>query len=227
MKNKYFYFSLSLSIAILFLMILSIFVKDSIFEEIAQAITIPFLSFTLVCFAVSVSEEIINSCNSNVQLEVERHKLWEYYKEVLLRDLCLVSRYETPRTDHEREMNELITERENRYLQANDDALKCIKKIDIYSQIIKKCEQNHILQVLYVMTLSLLIVSMMITPILSVWCQFIPTTTITLLSLFVAIMEILLKDAIAQKILRKMYKTIAKKIEEETDNGQTQNAQPE
>lgn len=226
MKNKYFLFSISLAVSVFIIMILSIFVQNIIFEQIAQAITIPFLLFTLASFMVSVAEEIINMCKSKTQVENEKFRLWNYYAKVLEKDLKMFSRYEKPVTQEQIKTNELLDEREEQLHKAAENARDNILHIDTYSKIVAKFEKNLFLQITYALTLTMLIVSMMITPVISKWCQFIPTTTLTLLSLFLTISEILVKDTIADNILNKMFNKIKKQTEDEI-NGQTENAQSE
>ena len=144
----------------------------------------------------------------------------------LEKDLKMFSRYEKPVTQEQIKANELLDEREEQLHKAAENAQDNILHIDTYSKIVAKFEKNLFLQITYALTLTMLIVSMMITPVISKWCQFIPTTTLTLLSLFLTISEILVKDTIADNILNKMFNKIKKQTEDEI-NGQAKNAQSE
>ena len=68
MKNKHFLFSISLAISVAVIMLLSVFVDSTVFDGIAQAITIPFLLFTVASCAFSIVEEILESLLCYFQL---------------------------------------------------------------------------------------------------------------------------------------------------------------
>ena len=70
MKNKHFIFSLSLGIAIFILMILSIFLQNEVFEDLARVITIPFLIFTISIFFINISEDIITICKNKIDVVI-------------------------------------------------------------------------------------------------------------------------------------------------------------
>ena len=55
-------------------MLLSVFVDSTIFDGIAQAITIPFLMFTVAGCAFSIVEEIISTCKTKCTIVNEIHE---------------------------------------------------------------------------------------------------------------------------------------------------------
>lgn len=213
MKNKHFLFSLSLAIAVAIIMVLSIFVHNTVFDEIAQAITIPFLLFTLASFAFSVLDAIISLCEGKIALEKEKQESWKYYKNNLERLLEGIKKHESPQNADEIKTNELIDQREQDLKDASENIEKFSLNILALWDIINKCQRNKILSISYTVSLSLLIVSMMISSLIAPYLGFIPTATLTLLSLFFAIVEILIKDRISNKIFSNMYKRQKEKIE--------------
>ena len=206
MKNKHFLFSISLAISVAVIMLLSVFVDSTVFDGIAQAITIPFLLFTVASCAFSIVEEIISTCKTKCTIVNEIHERWNYYKDTLETQLGWVDKYENPQTKAQIETNELIDQKQKQLADANGTLDNCALDYLVYNEIIEKCEKNIVLKVLYVVSLTVLIVSMMISPILAPYCSFVPTTTLTLLSLFFAIMEVLVKEKVASSIFLRMYK---------------------
>ena len=213
MKNKHFLFSLSLTVAVAIIMVLSIFIHNTVFDEIAQVITIPFLLFTLVSFAFSVSESIISLCEAQIALENEKQKFCKYYKNNLERLLEGIKKHDLPQNASEIKTNELIDQREQDLKDASENIEKFSLNILTLRDIITKCQRNKILSISYTVLLSFLIVFMMISSLIAPYFGFIPTATLTLLSLFFAIVEILLKDIISNKIFSNMYKRQKEKIE--------------
>lgn len=206
MKNKHFLFSISLAISVAVIMLLSVFVDSTVFDGIAQAITIPFLLFTVASCAFSIVEEIISTCRTKCTIVNEIHERWNYYKDTLETQLGWVDKYENPQTKAQIETNELIDQKQKQLADANGTLDDCALDYLVYNEIIEKCEKNIVLKVLYVVSLTVLIVSMMISPVLAPYCSFVPTTTLTLLSLFFAIMEVLVKERVASSIFLRMYK---------------------
>ena len=215
MKNKHFLFSISLAIAIAVIMVLSIFIDSTIFDVIAQVITIPFLLFTVVSCALSVEEEIVSMCNTKFAIENEKRESWIYYKETLENQLGWVHKYDNPSSADEIETNKLIDNKQKELDNAQNTVDICALNCLTYIDIIEGCERNKILSVSYVVSLTVLIVSMMIAPIVAPYCSFLPTTTLTLLSLFFAIMEALVKDKVAKSIFANMYKKKKSLLEKE------------
>ena len=213
MKNKHFLFSLSLALAVAIIMILSIFVHNTVFDEIAQAIIIPFLLFTLASFAFSVSDAIISLCEGKIALEKEKQESWKYYKNNLERLLEGIKKHENPQNADEIKTNELIDQREQDLKNASEHIEMFSLNILALWDTINMCRENKFLSVSYTGSLSILIVSMMISSLIAPYLGFIPTATLTLLSLFFAIVEILIKDTIANKIFSKLYKKQKEKIE--------------
>lgn len=205
MKDKHFLFSLSLAIAVAAIMLLSIFVDSSVFDGIAQSITIPFLLFTVVSCVFSIAEEIINICNTKSAIEKEKYDSWDYYKKSLETQLGWVSRYDNPQNKDQIETNELIDQKEQQLEEAKRTIEKCSLDFVVYTEIKYGFQNNKLLKIIYTISLSILILSMMISPVLSQYFSFIPTTTLTLLSLFFAILEILLKDVVANKWFNFLY----------------------
>lgn len=206
MKNKHFLFSISLAISVAVIMLLSVFVDSTVFDGIAQAITIPFLLFTVASCAFSIVEEIISTCKTKCTIVNEIHERWNYYKDTLETQLGWVDKYENPQTKAQIETNELIDQKQKQLADANGTLDDCALDYLVYNEIIEKCEKSIVLKVLYVVSLTVLIVSMMISPVLAPYCSFVPTTTLTLLSLFFAIMEVLVKEKVASSIFLRMYK---------------------
>ena len=217
MKNKHFLFSISLAISVSVIMLLSVFVDSTVFDGIAQAITIPFLLFTVASCAFSIVEEIISSCKTKCTIANEIHERWNYYKNTLETQLGWVQRYDNPQNKDQIETNELIDEKQKQLADANRTLDDCALDYLVYNEIIEKCEKNVALKVLYVVSLTVLIVSMMISPILAPYCSFVPTTTLTLLSLFFAIMEVLVKEKVASSIFLRMYNKRKKQYQEKID----------
>ena len=206
MKNKHFLFSISLAISVAVIMLLSVFVDSTVFDGIAQAITIPFLLFTVASCAFSIVEEITSTCKTKRTIVNEIHERWNYYKNTLETQLGWVSKYDNPQNKDQIETNELIDEKQKQLSDANSTLDDCALDYLVYNEIIEKCEKSVVLKVLYVVSLTVLIVSMMISPVLAPYCSFVPTTTLTLLSLFFAIMEVLVKEKVASSIFLRMYK---------------------
>lgn len=217
MKNKHFLFSISLAISIAVIMMLSIFVDSTVFDGIAQAITIPFLLFTVASCAFSIVEEIISTCKTKCTIVNEIHERWNYYKNTLETQLGWVEKYDDPQTERQIKTNELIDQKQKQLNDAKSTLDDCALDYLVYDEIIKKCQKNIILKVFYVISLTVLIVSMMISPILSPYCYFVPTTTLTLLSLFFTIMEVLVKDKVACSIFSRMYKKRKTQYKEKLD----------
>lgn len=205
MKNKHFLFSISLAISVAVIMLLSVFVDSAVFDGIAQAITIPFLLFTVVSCVLSIVEEIISTCKTKKTITNEIHERWNYYKNTLETQLGWVRRYDNPQNKDQVETNELIDQKREQLNDTNIILDDCALDYLVYDEIIKKCEKNIVLKVFYVISLTALIVSMMISPVLAPYCSFVPTTTLTLLSLFFAIMEVLVKDKVASSVFTRMY----------------------
>lgn len=63
-----------MAISIAIIMLLSVFVDSTIFDGIAQAITIPFLMFTVAGCAFSIVEEIISTCKTKCTIVNEIHE---------------------------------------------------------------------------------------------------------------------------------------------------------
>lgn len=206
MKNKHFLFSIALAISVAVIMVLSMFVDSEVFDGIAQAITIPFLLFTVASCASSIVEEIVSTCRTKQTIANEIHEKWNYYKNTLETQLGWVNKYEHPQNKDQIETNELIDQKQKQLADANGTLDDCALDYLVYNEIIEKCEKNIVLKVLYVVSLTVLIVSMMISPVLAPYCSFVPTTTLTLLSLFFAIMEVLVKEKVASSIFLRMYK---------------------
>lgn len=206
MKNKHFLFSIALAISVAVIMVLSMFVDSEVFDGIAQAITIPFLLFTVASCASSIVEEIVSTCKTKQTIANEIHEKWNYYKNTLETQLGWVNKYEHPQNKDQIETNELIDQKQKQLADANGTLDDCALDYLVYNEIIEKCEKNIVLKVLYVVSLTVLIVSMMISPVLAPYCSFVPTTTLTLLSLFFAIMEVLVKEKVASSIFLRMYK---------------------
>ena len=205
MKSKHFLFSIALAISVAVIMVLSMFVDSDVFDGIAQAITIPFLLFTVASCASSIVEEIVSTCKTKQTIANEIHEKWNYYKNTLETQLGWVDKYEHPQNKDQIETNELIDQKQKLLADANGTLDDCALDYLVYNEIIEKCEMNIVLKVLYVVSLTVLIVSMMISPILAPYCSFVPTTTLTLLSLFFAIMEVLVKEKVASSIFLRMY----------------------
>ena len=182
------------------------FVDSDVFDGIAQAITIPFLLFTVASCASSIVEEIVSTCKTKQTIANEIHEKWNYYKNTLETQLGWVDKYEHPQNKDQIETNELIDQKQKLLADANGTLDDCALDYLVYNEIIEKCEKNIVLKVLYVVSLTVLIVSMMISPVLAPYCSFVPTTTLTLLSLFFAIMEVLVKEKVASSIFLRMYK---------------------
>ena len=217
MKNKHFLFSISLAISVAVIMLLSMFVDSTVFDGIAQAITIPFLLFTVTSCAFSIVEEIISTCKTKCMIVNEIHERWNYYKDTLKTQLGWVDKYENPQTKAQIETNELIDQKQKQLDDANGTLDDCALDYLVYNEIIEKCEKNIVLKVLYVVSLTVLIVSMMISPILAPYCSFVPTTSLTLLSLFFAIMEVLVKEKVASSIFLRMYNKRKTQYQEKLD----------
>lgn len=217
MKNKHFLFSISLAISVAVIMLLSVFVDSTVFDGIAQAITIPFLLFTVASCAFSIVEEIISTGKTKCTIVNEIHERWNYYKDTLETQLGWVDKYENPQTKAQIETNELIDQKQKQLADANGTLDNCALDYLVYNEIIEKCEKNIVLKVLYVVSLTVLIVSMMISPILAPYCSFVPTTSLTLLSLFFAIMEVLVKEKVASSIFLRMYNKRKTQYQEKLD----------
>ena len=128
-----------------------------------------------------------------------------------------VDKYENPQTKAQIETNELIDQKQKQLADANGTLDNCALDYLVYNEIIEKCEKNIVLKVLYVVSLTVLIVSMMISPILAPYCSFVPTTSLTLLSLFFAIMEVLVKEKVASSIFLRMYNKRKTQYQEKLD----------
>lgn len=218
MKNKHFLFSISLAISVAVIMLLSVFVDSTVFDGIAQTITIPFLLFTVASCAFSIVEEIISTSKTKCTIVNEIHERWNYYKNTLETQLGWVHKYDNPQNKDQIETNELIDEKQKQLADANKTLDDCALDYLVYNEIIEKCEKNIVLKVIYVASLTVLIVSMMISPVLAPYCSFVPTTTLTLLSLFFAIMEVLVKDKVASSIFMRMYKRRKTQYQEKLGN---------
>ena len=96
MKNKHFLFSISLAISVAVIMLLSVFVDSTVFDGIAQTITIPFLLFTVASCAFSIVEEIISTSKTKCTIVNEIHERWNYYKNTLETQLGWVHKYDNP-----------------------------------------------------------------------------------------------------------------------------------
>lgn len=214
MKNKHFMFSISLAISIAVIVILSLFIDNGIFDGIAQAITIPFVLFTFVNCASSIAEEVVSTCRTKLAIINEMGEKWDYYKKILESQLEGFHKYDNPQNESQIEINKLIDQKQDRLDEAKRTINNYADDYSIFNEIIVKCEKNIILQVFYVITLTVLIVSMMISPILAPYFSFIPTTALTLLSLFFAIMETLVKNKISNTIFEHMYSS-KKKVHQE------------
>lgn len=212
MKNKHFIFSLSLGIAILILVLLSIFLQNEVFENISRVITIPFLIFTVSIFFININEDIISICENKIEVEKEKSKLWEYYKTRMEKDLSNLEPVDSPETDVERETNDIIEMVKNKVNDAEKELATYNLNIVIFSKIQQSLQTNLFNQIFYLIACSILFLSMCISPILAPYCKFIPYTTLTLLSLFLAVFELLIKKLLAQKILNKKYEKIYRQI---------------
>ena len=213
MKNKHFIFSLSLGIAILILVLLSIFLQNEVFEDISRVITIPFLIFTVSIFFININEDIISICENKIEVEKEKSKLWEYYKTRMEKDLSDIEPVDSPETDVERETNDIIEMVKNKINDAEKELATYNLNIVIFSKIQRSSQSNKFSQIFYLIACSLLFLSMCISPILAPYCKFVPYTTLTLLSLFLAVFELLIKNLLAQKILNKKYEKIYRRKE--------------
>lgn len=213
MKNKHFIFSLSLGIAILILVLLSIFLQNEVFEDISRVITIPFLIFTVSIFFININEDIISICENKIEVEKEKSKLWEYYKTRIEKDLSDMEPIDSPETDVERETNDIIEMVKNKINDAEKELATYNLNIVIFSKIQRSSQSNKFSQIFYLIACSLLFLSMCISPILAPYCKFVPYTTLTLLSLFLAVFELLIKNLLAQKILNKKYEKIYRRKE--------------
>lgn len=201
MKNKHFLYSLSLTLSLFVVTILSLFIKSDVFENIAKVITIPLLFFTSASFAYSIAEDIIVKCKSRIEVEQERYNTYDYQKFVLENDLKMVSRYENPSTKDEEELNQAIDEREQQLATAKSNIKDILQKTEVFGRIVSSLENNKILKIVYCCSLSLLLVSIMISPLLNNLVANLSTTFLTLLSLFITMFEIILKDSLTGKIL--------------------------
>ncbi len=214
MKNKHFIFSLSLGIAIFILMILSIFLQNEVFEDLARVITIPFLIFTISIFFINISEDIITICKNKIDVEKEKANTWEYFKLKTEKELSLFDPVINPQTDIEIETNNSIGILKNRLVDAEKELANYYLNIEIYIKIQLSLQKNIFSQIFYLIACSLLFLSMCISPILAPYCKFVPYTTLTLLSLFLAVFELLIKNLLAQKILNKKYEKLYAKKEQ-------------
>ena len=217
MKNKHFLFSISLAISIAVIMVLSIFIHSTIFDGIAQAITIPFLLFTFISCIFSIVEEIVYICKTKMSIEEERMDCWKYYKNTLETQLSVFKKYDNPQTEAQFETNMLLDQRKQQLENAKSTLEACSLNYLAYGEIVNKCQKDKILKIFYVISLTILIVSMMIAPIISPYCSFIPTTTLPLLSLFFAIMEILIKEKVATSIFTYLHNKTKKCIQERSN----------
>lgn len=216
MKNKHFMFSISLAASIAVIVILSLFIDNDIFDGIAQAITIPFILFTFVNCASSIAEEITSTCRTKQAIINEIGEKWDYYRKTLESQLEGFHKYDNPQNETQIKTNQLIDQKQGKLDEAKHILKNHTEDYLIFDEIIAKCEKNIILKFFYVITLTVLIVSMMISPILAPYFSFIPTTTLTLLSLFFAIMETLVKDKIANAIFEYTYSRKKKKVQEKS-----------
>lgn len=207
MKNKHFVFSLSLGIAIFILMILSIFLQNEVFEDLARVITIPFLIFTISIFFINISEDIITICKNKIDVEKEKANTWEYFKLKTEKELSLFDPVINPQTNS-------IGILKNRLVDAEKELANYYLNIEIYIKIQLSLQKNIFSQIFYLIACSLLFLSMCISPILAPYCKFVPYTTLTLLSLFLAVFELLIKNLLAQKILNKKYEKLYAKKEQ-------------
>ncbi len=212
MKNKHFIFSLSLCIAIFILMLLSIFLQNEVFEDISRVIIIPFLIFTVSIFFMNINEDIISISKSKIEVEKEKTKLWEYYKTRFEKDLSNMNPIDNPETDVERETNYLIEMAKNKINEAEKELATYDLNIAIFSKIQQSLQNNIFSQIFYLIACSILFLSMCISPILAPYCKFVPYTTLTLLSLFLAVFELLIRNLLAQKILNKKYEKMYRQI---------------
>ncbi len=208
MKNKHFIFSLSMGIAIFILMILSIFLQNEVFEDISRVITIPFLIFTFSIFFININEDIITICENKIEVEKEKVKLWEYYKTRTEKDLSHLESVDNPQTDVDRKTNDLIEKLGNQINEADKELSTYTLNIVIYIEIQYASQKNKFSQIFYLIACSLLFLSMCISPILAPYCKFVPYTTLTLLSLSLAVFELLIRTLLAKKILQKKFEKL-------------------
>lgn len=226
MKNKYFLFAVSLGITIFIIALLSVFIENTVFSEIAKVISLPFMLFSIASVVMSIGEEIIYICETKVSLEQEKINTWTVYKEYLSAPLKLVQKYSEVQNENQKEINDLYDKQVEAIRKADDQIFLFNLNIANCRILEDKCIRNLPIQIFYVATLILVISSMMLASLLSPYCNFVPDTTLTLLSLFLTIAEILVKTPLANLVFNYKFKKLDRKSKERTgeqNDGKTQN----
>lgn len=224
MKNKDRLFLIALVVVIFLLGILSIVLESTIFIKIEKSISLPILLFSAINIIVSISEQIIGICNLKIEHIKGKSDIWSYYKQLNVDQLKQYSSGTTSVKNSNDEVDEFIVIKRENIQMAEEEVKKYDSCIFNYNEIIRKIQNNKVIQVLYVSSLVLLFGSMILGDLVRNFLSFLPSSTITLFSLFLILIDLTFREILANKILEKMLKK--EKEKSEASNGQAENGNP-
>lgn len=190
-------------VSILAVGVISILDRSELFQAIAQVVTIPFLLFSLINFWISIRQ----SSHQKMQNEIKR--VQEKSFPVVMASFAHDSLVE------ERPNNTYYRE------QRAKNTLEILKSNKEYKILTKISGESKVPEILYVVSLSMLLLSM----ILSEWIIGICPTiaeiqpaSLTFIALLVALGEVLLKECLANRRFEKILTLARQQYVDDTDD---------
>jgi len=207
MKNKHIVFSISLFTAIVIIALLSLFSENDLFGYIAQALTLPLLSLTLINALASIPIKAISMCDSKRKI----------YNDVNEKAIKLASSSEWAlNAMNYFEDKEFIGMAHKKYLDAIQGAIGSLGvtvALDRARERLKKLEVICI--VLYAISLCWLLSFGFLATIIPSCFDFVTLPIFTFSAVIIVISEVLFSDFFAELLFKKYESTESDKYNKE------------
>lgn len=210
MRGKHKHFALAFFGVFACLAGTSIFVRIDLFVDIAKVITLPLLLFTFVNTAMSVLDKIVDKCENEIYLVLQRIS----DKEELL---PFIGGYVTVKADLPDDNSSKI-EYNKLYASCKNEIETMKLRFLKLDKINEKFKKWGIFDTLYVITLVLVIVGGFLSTWLTRCFDIVSLPTFTFVTFLIVIGEILLSDVFANCLFNKY----EKKIHEESKTEESQ-----